>query len=85
MSRWAPLRQLIWARLREFTREPASIFWVYGFPLIMIVTLGMAFQGQPIEKIRVAIERGSLDDVIADHAPSASSEPRSNCSPDPRT
>lgn len=66
MSRWAPLRQLIWARLREFTREPASIFWVYGFPLIMIVTLGMAFQGQPIEKIRVAIERGSLDDVIAE-------------------
>ena len=38
-----PIRELILARLREFWREPAAIFWVYGFPLIMMIALGVAF------------------------------------------
>lgn len=59
MSRWEPLRQIVSARLREFLREPAAIFWVYGFPLIMILTLGMAFRSQPIERIRVGVESGA--------------------------
>src|SRR3989337_642582 len=42
-----PLGQLILARAREFYREPEAIFWVYGFPLILAVCLGMAFsQGE---------------------------------------
>ncbi|HRF01947.1 MAG TPA: hypothetical protein PLI18_15610 [Pirellulaceae bacterium] len=57
MNRWEPLRQLVLARLREFLREPAAVFWVYGFPMIMIVTLGMAFRSQPIEAIRVVVQR----------------------------
>src|ERR671928_116980 len=31
----APLAQLTLARLREFFREPAAVFWVYGFPLVL--------------------------------------------------
>jgi ABC transporter DrrB family efflux protein len=38
-----PLLQLFLARLREFYREPIAIFWVYGFPLIMAIGLGIAF------------------------------------------
>src|SRR5262245_21782635 len=42
--RWQPLSQLVAARVREFLREPEVIFWVYGFPLILAVTLGYAFR-----------------------------------------
>src|SRR3984885_8798228 len=43
MNRWRPLRQMVLARLREFYREPEAIFWVYGFPLILAIGLGIAF------------------------------------------
>jgi ABC-type multidrug transport system permease subunit len=42
-----PLIQLILARLREFYREPMAIFWVYGFPLLLAVGLGIAFLNPP--------------------------------------
>ncbi len=45
MQRWHPFRQLVLARLREFYREPAVIFWVYGFPLLLAIGLGVAFAG----------------------------------------
>jgi ABC-type multidrug transport system permease subunit len=38
-----PLLQLFLARLREFYREPEVLFWVYGFPLILAIGLGIAF------------------------------------------
>jgi ABC-type multidrug transport system permease subunit len=38
-----PLLQLFLARLREFYREPEPLFWVYGFPLILAIGLGIAF------------------------------------------
>ena len=53
-----PLFQLTLARFREFYREPAAVFWVYGFPLLLAVALGVAFRDRPIEKITV--------DVVAD-------------------
>jgi ABC-type multidrug transport system permease subunit len=43
-----PLWQLTLARFREFFREPAAIFWVYGFPLILAFTLGVAFREKPV-------------------------------------
>jgi hypothetical protein len=52
------------ARLREFYREPEAVFWVYGFPILMIVTLGIAFRSQPVEKVTVDIEAGSAADSI---------------------
>jgi ABC-type multidrug transport system permease subunit len=50
-----PLWQLTLARFREFYREPAAIFWVYGFPLILACVLGWAFRDRPVEKIPVDI------------------------------
>ena len=44
-----PLGQLILARLREFIREPEAVFWVYGFPILMTVALGIAFRNKPAE------------------------------------
>jgi ABC-2 type transport system permease protein len=46
MNRWQPLLQLFLARLREFYREPEVIFWVYGFPILLAVGLGIAFSGR---------------------------------------
>lgn len=56
MSHW-PLAQLVLARVREFYREPEAIFWVYGFPILMVVALGVAFRNQPVEQISVDVER----------------------------
>ncbi len=50
-----PLAQLISSRLREFFREPEAIFWVYGFPVVMVVALGIAFRNQPVEQIVVDV------------------------------
>jgi ABC-type multidrug transport system permease subunit len=37
---------LLLARLREFYREPEAVFWVYGFPLILAIGLGIAFSSK---------------------------------------
>jgi ABC-2 type transport system permease protein len=47
MLRNSPFFQLYRARLREFWRQPARIFWVYGFPTVLAVILGLAFQNRP--------------------------------------
>jgi ABC-type multidrug transport system permease subunit len=57
MRNW-PLAQLILARVREFYREPEAIFWVYGFPILMVVALGVAFRNQPVEQISVDVQTG---------------------------
>ncbi len=50
-----PLWQLTLARLREFFRRPAAVFWVYGFPLGMALILGTAFRDRPVERVRVDV------------------------------
>jgi ABC-type multidrug transport system permease subunit len=54
----SPLLQLIISRIREFYREPETIFWVYGFPMLMIIGLGIAFRNQPVEQIVVDVLAG---------------------------
>ena len=50
-----PLFQLLRARLLEFAREPAALFWVYGFPLILALVLGFAFTNRPVERVTIDI------------------------------
>ncbi len=50
-----PLTQLVIARLKEFYREPEAVFWVYGFPIMMTVALGIAFREQPEQTFRVEV------------------------------
>ncbi len=54
-QRYWPLGQIVLARVREFYREPEALFWVYGFPILLIVGLGIAFRNQPIERITVDV------------------------------
>jgi ABC-type multidrug transport system permease subunit len=53
MARSHPLRELYFTRLREFYRQPARIFWVYAFPTLVAICLGLAFKSRPPESIQV--------------------------------
>lgn len=59
-----PVVSLIGARLREFLREPEAVFWVYVFPLVLVVALGVAFRNRPVEAFRVAVQQGSVASSI---------------------
>jgi ABC-type multidrug transport system permease subunit len=50
-----PLVELVKARLREFLREPGYVFWVFGFPLLMAIGLGLAFRERAPDRPRVAL------------------------------
>jgi len=54
--RWRPFRELLFARIKEAMREPEVIFWVFIFPFLLAVGLGIAFRNKPIDRIRVGIE-----------------------------
>jgi ABC-2 type transport system permease protein len=56
-----PLFQLTAARVREFLREPEAVFWVFVFPILLAVALGIAFRSQPPQAALVAVERGAGD------------------------
>lgn len=53
-----PLMQLTAARVREFLREPEAVFWVFVFPILLAVALGIAFRSQPPAPAPVAVEQG---------------------------
>jgi len=54
-ERLHPLWELTLARLREFAREPAAIFWTFGFPVLLAIGLGIAFRAKPPDAVRVAL------------------------------
>lgn len=51
-----PLLELTRARLKEFLREPEAIFWVFVFPVLLALGLGVAFRNRPPENVRVAVQ-----------------------------
>jgi len=64
--RYHPLAQIVLSRLREFYREPEALFWVYGFPILMVVGLGIAFRNQPVESIHVDVQSGPQAQRVVD-------------------
>jgi ABC-2 type transport system permease protein len=62
-SEWA-LGQLILARVREFYREPEAVFWVYGFPIVMTVALGIAFRENAEPQYRVDVTGPEATTVV---------------------
>ena len=47
------------ARLKEMYREPEVIFWVFIFPILLALGLGIAFRNKPADVCRVALVAGS--------------------------
>lgn len=53
-----PILELTIVRTKEFAREPEAIFWVFIFPLLLAVALGLAFRDKAPDKIPVAVIDG---------------------------
>jgi len=65
MTNYHPFRELLKARLREFFREPETIFWVYAFPVLLAIGLGVAFRNRPAERIFVDIQQHVAAEEVA--------------------
>ncbi len=61
-----PLWQLTLMRWRIFAREPAAVFWTYGFPVLLALALGIAFRNRPPEPIEVAVQAAPGAEVWRD-------------------
>src|SRR5947208_4468803 len=57
-GRWAGYRHLLAARLLELKREPEVVFWVFVFPLLLALGLGIAFRNKPADVPSLAIVAG---------------------------
>jgi ABC-type multidrug transport system permease subunit len=71
MPRYSPLIQLYLVRLRDFYRQPARVFWVYGFPTLLAIVLGLAFQNRPPAPVLVDLIEGpgsaGIKRALAEH------------------
>ncbi len=64
-KRYHPLAELTLSRAKEFVREPEALFWVFFFPVLLAVALGLAFREKGPDKIPVGIVAASEADVAA--------------------
>ena len=58
-GRWSGYRHLLMARMLELKREPEVVFWVFVFPLLLALGLGIAFRNKPGDAISVAVVEGA--------------------------
>jgi ABC-2 type transport system permease protein len=65
MTKYHPFSELLKARLREFIREPETIFWVYAFPVLLAIGLGIAFRNRPAERVFVDIQQHAAAENVA--------------------
>jgi ABC-type multidrug transport system permease subunit len=63
-SRWSGYLHLLGARIKELRREPEVVFWIFIFPLLLALGLGIAFRNKPADVSRVVI----VDSVGASRA-----------------
>ena len=57
-GRWAGYSHLLMARMKEMLREPEILFWVFGFPLLLALGLGIAFRNKPADATSIVIVAG---------------------------
>lgn len=58
------LYQLTTTRFRLFLREPEAIFWVFIFPILLAVGLGIAFRNRPADVLQVAATNARLAQAL---------------------
>lgn len=67
------LVELTRTRLLEFFREPEALFWVFVFPVLLAVALGIAFRSRPPETLQVGVvgegDRAAWTAETLGHAP----------------
>ncbi len=65
MLRRSALAQLTMARIRETVREPGTMFWVFGFPIVLSLALGLAFRNRTPEPPFVGVLDGAGQAEVA--------------------
>ena len=64
-GRWAGYWHLLMARMKEMQREPEVIFWVFVFPILLALGLGIAFRNKPADVTSIAVVAGpNAQDVL---------------------
>src|SRR5438094_7591532 len=53
--RWAGFLHVLDVRMKELRREPEVVFWVFGFPILLALGLGIAFRNKPADRTSVVI------------------------------
>jgi ABC-2 type transport system permease protein len=64
-GRWAGYTHLLMARMLELKREPEVVFWVFVFPLLLALGLGIAFRNKPGDAASVAVVAGTSSPDVA--------------------
>jgi ABC-2 type transport system permease protein len=59
------LYQLTVTRFRLFLREPEAIFWIFIFPILLAVGLGIAFRNRPADVLPVGATTTQLTQALA--------------------
>jgi ABC-2 type transport system permease protein len=75
-GRWSGFLHILSVRMKELRREPEVIFWVFGFPILLALGLGIAFRNKPADVSSVVIVSGAgAQDVVSliEHSPRKSS------------
>lgn len=62
---FSSLYQLTIVRFKLFLREPEAIFWIFIFPIILAVGLGIAFRNRPPDILPVAATTPQLTASLA--------------------
>jgi len=57
-GRWSGFTHLLMARMKELGREPEVVFWVFGFPILLALGLGIAFRNKPADVTSIAVAAG---------------------------
>ncbi len=57
-GRWAGYWALLTARMKELQREREVVFWVFVFPLLLAVGLGIAFRDKPAGVTNIVVVAG---------------------------
>ena len=58
------LYQLTMVRFRLFLREPEAIFWIFFFPILLAVGLGIAFRNRPADVLQVGATSTQLTQAL---------------------
>jgi ABC-type multidrug transport system permease subunit len=62
---FSSLYQLTMVRFRLFLREPEAIFWIFFFPILLAVGLGIAFRNRPADVLQVGATTAQLTQALA--------------------
>ncbi len=57
--------QLTLVRFKLFLREPEAIFWIFIFPILLAVGLGIAFRNRPADVLQVGATTTQLTQALA--------------------